>query len=484
MKVHLFGTLCHWKAPPPARYRVGMSQELHDVVILGAGAAGVAAAIAAARAGCRTLLVEAGPWPGGELLSGMPVDGAVNARGEWIMGGAGRELFAECERLGGYIGPVNDHRLIHYVAFDPEVMKLAVASVLARHGVRLLLHTFAHGVEREGPGRVRALQVIHKGGQEQLRGRVFLDCSGDGDLCTHAGAPVLRAERAALQPVSLMFRMSGVETRALLDFQCAHPEHFALGESDAIRAGRTDAELAAALREAGHPAAFLKGDGPLLHDAFATGELFPTALIMIQPTAPARREVCLNATRVAGVDALDPHTLSRTLPELVAQVGQCAEFLRRRVPGFAHAAFAGAAPRLGIRETRRIRGEAFLTGDEVRHARKHADGVAKGCHHIDLHQSGTGQVRIPVAGGGSYDIPWGCLLPQGLQNVAMAGRCISADREANGSLRVMGSCLAMGQAVGTAAALACESGGTVREVGAATLRTRLREAGAVLDGVA
>lgn len=444
----------------------------------------MAAAIAAARAGCRTLLVEAGPLPGGELLSGMPVDGALNARGEWIMGGAGRELFAECERLGGYVGPVNDHRLIHYVAFDPEVMKLAVATVLARHGVELLLHTFALGVELEGAGQVGALRVVNKAGEQRLRARVFLDCSGDGDLCAHAGAPVLRAERAALQPVSLMFRMSGVEARALLDFQCAHPEHFALGESEAIRAGRTDVELAAALREAGHPAAFLKGDGPLLREAFATGELFPTALIMIQPTSPARREVCLNATRVAGVDALEPRALSRTLPELVAQVGQCAEFLRRRVPGFARAAFAGAAPRLGVRETRRIQGETLLSGEEVLAARKRADGVAKGSHHVDIHQSGTGQVRIPVAEGGSYDIPWGCLLPQGLHNVAMAGRCISADREANGSLRVMGSCLSMGQAVGTAAALALAENLTLRSLPVEALRARLREAGAVLEGVA
>ena len=105
-----------------------------DVVVLGAGASGIAAAIAAARAGLRTILVDAGPMPGGELISGMAVDGALNARGEWILGGVGRDVFAECQRLGGYVGPLNDHRLIWYVCLDPEVMKLAVAGLLAQGG--------------------------------------------------------------------------------------------------------------------------------------------------------------------------------------------------------------------------------------------------------------------------------------------------------------------------------------------------------------
>src|SRR5690554_2664263 len=102
-----------------------LATEHYDVVVLGAGSAGVSAAVTAAKCGQRTLLIESGPMPGGELISGMPVDGAVNARGEWILGGVPREFFEECERLNGYIGPINDHRLIYYVAFDPEIMKVA-----------------------------------------------------------------------------------------------------------------------------------------------------------------------------------------------------------------------------------------------------------------------------------------------------------------------------------------------------------------------
>lgn len=459
--------------------------ESYDVVVLGGGAAGVVAALTAAKKGERVLLIEAGAFIGGELVSGMPVDGAVNARGEWILGGVGRELFEECDKLGGYIGPINDYRLITYVAFDPEVMKLAIVNLLARYGVELLLHTFMFDVAKsDEPGTVRAICVRNKAGVSEIEARVFLDCSGDGDLAALAGAEFLHGNgEGEFQPISLMFRLSGVETGALLDFARQHPENLALGESDAIRNGRTDAELAAALHAQGEPAVFLKGNGPLLSRAIECGELFPTALIMIQPTSRARKEVCLNATRVANVDALRTHDLSRTLAPLVAQVQQCTAFMKARVPGFENAAFAGLAPRLGIRETRRIVGEYTLTGREVLEARKSPEGVAKGCHHVDIHQSGTGQIRIPVANGGSYDIPWGCLLPKKLKNLLIAGRCASADRDANGTMRVMGSCMGMGQAVGVAAALYNrERHDDMRAVSLQTLRQSLRELGAVLDG--
>lgn len=459
--------------------------EEYAVVVLGGGAAGVAAAVAAAKAGHRTLLIDAGPSVGGELISGMPVDGAVNARGEWILGGIGRELFDECEKLRGYIGPINDHRLIHYVAFDPEVMRLAVINLLDRAGVDLLLHSFVHNVDAQ-EGRVRSVFVTNKSGITEICAQVFLDCSGDGDLAALAGADFLKgSEKGEFQPISLMFRLSGVETAPLLDFAVDHPEHFAWGESDAIRANRTDQELAVSLRSQGHPAVFFKGDGPLLSSAIQRGELYPTALIMIQPTSPSRKEVCFNTTRVGKTDATDTRALSRLYGPLVHQIIQCTDFMRARVPGFASAALSGVAPRLGIRETRRICCEYSLSREEVLEARKSPTGVAKGCHHVDIHQDGTGQVRIPVANGGSYDIPWGCLVPRKLTNVLVAGRCASADRDAHGSMRVMGPCLAMGQAIGMGAAFMLENGlNSARQIHVASLRERLRSAGAVLEGTA
>lgn len=461
-----------------------MQCEHYDVVVLGAGAAGVAAAAAAAKGGARTLLVDAGPMPGGELLSGMAIDGALNARGEWIVGGIARELFGELERLGGYIGPLNDWRLIWYVCVDPELMKLAVVRLLGRYGVELLLHTYALETIHSG-GRVDGVVLLNKSGRSVVRASVFVDCSGDGDLAVAAGARYETGSPSGeLQPVSIMFRMAGVENAPLLEFLREHPEHFALGESAAIRGGRTDAEIAAEVVRQGEPCVFLKADGPLLRGAIESGDMYPTALVMVQPTSRSRREVCLNTTRVANVDATRTRALSAALGELAGQVAQCAAFMQKRVPGFERAQISALAPRIGIRETRRIAGEHSLSGEEVLRARKSDAAVAKGSHHVDIHQDGAKQVRVPVDGGGSYDIPWGCLVPKGLKNLLVAGRCFSADRDAHGSARVMGPCLGMGHATGTAAAIIAQEGmPDVRALPVRALRDQLRGDGAVLDGV-
>lgn len=456
-----------------------------DIVVLGAGAAGIAAAITAARSGAKTLLIDAGPIPGGELISGMAVDGALNARGEWILGGVGREIFDECERLGGYIGPLNDWRLIWYVCIDPEIMKLAIARCLARAGVTLLLQTFATDVTAHD-GRVQSLSIINKEGRAQVHAPIFIDCSGDADLIRAAGGQTLHGgPKGELQPVSLMFRMSGVETQPLLEFMRDHPEHFALGESDAIRQNRSDRELAEAALIQNEPTVFLKGNGALVQGAIDRGDLYPTALIMIQPTSRSRREVCLNTTRVGDIDGTRTTDLSATLATLSDQVLQCSTFMQKNVPGFEHATFSGIASRLGVRETYRIQGVSTLTEDDVLQARKQDDGIGKGAHHVDIHQSGTGQIRIPVRDGGSYDIPWGCLIAGGVSNVVAAGRILSSDRGANGSARVMGPCLAMGQAAGSAAVMLLETQDHNRDfskLDVGQLRATLRAEGAVLDG--
>ncbi|ETF04685.1 hypothetical protein W822_02445 [Advenella kashmirensis W13003] len=457
-----------------------------DVLVVGAGAAGVAAAVTAARKGLNVTLVESGAMPGGELLTGMAIDGALNGLGEWVVGGFITELLQECQRLEGYIGPLNDWRLIHYVCYDPEIMKLAVANLLGRHGVRLLLHTFAYDVEH-ADGHVQSVHILNKQGRTRVIASLFIDASGDGDIAAMAGASYLSGDQGQYQPLSLMFRLANVDTDRLLDFLSHEPEHFALGESDAIRGGRTDQEIVKEVCKQGHPTVFLKGDGPLMANAIEAGEMYPTALIMIQPTSTQKREVCLNTTRVANVDATRTGELSAVLEPLSKQIETCTNFMRSRVPGFEHAVLSGLAQRIGIRETRRIACDEMLTQEDVLSARKRKDGIGKGSHHVDIHQDGIGQLRIPVEGGGSYDIPIGCLLPKGLENLAVAGRCLSADRPAHGSVRVMGPCMAMGQAVATAASLVLADKGQAakpdfRSVDIEQLRQALAGDGAILDG--
>ena len=202
------------------------------------------------------------------------------------------------------------------------------------------------------------------------------------------------------QPISMMFRMAGVETEPLLRFVRDCPENVALGESDAIRRGMTDKEIAEQIYRQGQPCVFFKSNGPFLGSAIERGEMFPTALVMIQPTSNARKEVCINATRVTMQDPTATRSTSTAMRTLIEQVQQCAGFLKAKAPGFENASISGVAPRLGIRETRRVEGDYIMTGEDVKSARKRDDGVAKGCHHIDIHQDGTGQVRIPVDDGG------------------------------------------------------------------------------------
>ncbi|RYY77473.1 MAG: FAD-dependent oxidoreductase, partial [Comamonadaceae bacterium] len=208
-----------------------MKEEHWDVVVTGAGAAGVAAAVAAARGGARTLLVDAGTMPGGELISGIAMLGAQDALGRWVVGGVARELLAQVDALGGYIGPVFDYRALRLVCFDSELMKLALAPWLADCGVTLRLHSFVHGADCAPDGTVRALRLYAKGGEHRVHAKAFVDASGDADVTRLAGGTVLSVGAGeSLQPPSLVFRVVGVDTAALLRMVVQEPGHFGLGE--------------------------------------------------------------------------------------------------------------------------------------------------------------------------------------------------------------------------------------------------------------
>lgn len=456
----------------------------YDVAVIGGGAAGVAAAIAAAKTGARTIVVDSGAMLGGELLSGMSIDGALNARGEWVVKGVSDEIYDECRAMDGFIGPLCDYRLISYICCDPEVMKIAIARVLARYNVTVLLYTHATEVVA-GEGRVSGVVLQSKNRRTLLTAKYFVDASGDGDIAAMAGAPFeFSDESGDLQPISLMFRMSGVENEPFLDFVRDNSASLAVGESDYLRADRSDDDLAQLIHDQGEPTVFFRGNGPFLGGAIQRGDMPPTALIMIMPTSKARKEVCVNATRVAeNIDGTRAIDVSRAVPVLLEQVWQTVSFLKKRCPGFENAAFAGVAPRVGIRETRRIMGEDIITGEDCKTGRKRDDVITKGAHHIDIHGDGIKQIRIQIPNGGSYDIGWGTLIPKTLSNVVLAGRCHSSTREANGTTRMMGQCLGMGHAAGTATAASVAAGySDIRELPLAHLQTRLREQGAVLEG--
>lgn len=276
--------------------------------------------------------------------------------------------------------------------------------------------------------------------------------------------------------------MCGVETEPLLRFVRDNPAHFGLGDYPGL--GMDARQCAEALYAQGQPKVLLRGTQGLLKEAIDAGEMYPTSVLAIVPTSTARKEVSINSTQLAGVDGTRAASLSEALPRLMAQVSQGLAFLRRRVPGFEQAALAAVAPKIGVRETRRILGEHVLDEADIMQGRKRADGIAKGGHELDI-LAVDGHRHETIAEGGSYDIPYECLVPRGQRRLLVAGRCISSTREAQSSVRVMGTCMAMGQAAGTAAALcALDDGwsGDVRDVDRARLRRTLIADGAVLEG--
>jgi hypothetical protein len=457
-------------------------EEQYDVVVVGAGSAGISAAVAASKNGVKTLLVEKDSFIGGDLVSGLPIDGCRNSRGEWIVKGVAEEIFNECRRLNGYICSIFDWRSIYVVCINPEIMKIALINTLCANRVDLLLYTFIYKTELNEKNEIMNLIAHTTNGDIKISADFFVDCSGDGTLAVQSGIPYEKGgDNNSFQPVSLIFRVDNIKSEDLLEFIREHPENAILSDNPAIT--KSPKECAEELYRQGYPKVFLSAKGPVLKEAIDKGELYPCTGIASTPISNDRKEVAINTTRIANVDATKPDDLSQTLPELIRQVEICVKFLKNNIPGYADSFFSSIAPRIGIRETRRIAGEEILEEEFVLNGTKSEKGIAKGGHHIDIHGSGTYQRRQPVKNGGSYDIPYGCLIPKKTKNLLIAGRCISSSRSANGSARVMGTCMATGQAAGTAVAL-CKNNeyGDVRQLPLNTLRETLSQQGAVLEG--
>ncbi|MFO7947223.1 MAG: FAD-dependent oxidoreductase, partial [Armatimonadota bacterium] len=413
-------------------------------------------------------------------ISGLPILGTRNSRGDMIVGGVLDELLDTCSRLGGYVGCIFDWRTCWGACVDPEVMRLAIVDALQQHGVDLLLGAPVHDAATEG-AQVTTLFVPGNGDGTVIDANVVVDCTGDAAITCMAGGECEKGgPDGQFQPVSLVFQMGPVDYPALLKFVRDHPEEVILADNPII--DKMPSECAQALFEDCYPYLALSAEGWLLGSAIEAGEMYPCTAIFMSPTSLSRREVTLNTTRLPNVDATDRCELSRALPVLVEQVEICVRFARDRIPGFEKAHLTRMAPRVGVRETRRLLGEHVLTAEEVVEASKSPDVIAIGGHHVDIHGAGTDQTRIPVRDGGSYDIPYGCLIPRTLENVLVAGRCLSSTREANGSARVMGTCIATGQAAGTAAALCAKRDClNVRNLPVNLLQQTLRKDGAVLD---
>lgn len=436
-----------------------------DVVVTGGGSAGVAAACAAAESGARTALIERTGQVGGTLAWQLLEHSAGfhDGAGNQVIAGFGQRLVDRLASYGGTPGHIRDD--VGYTATRTPVnhaeLALAEATMLADAGVRTWLDCAVTGVARE-ERRISSLDTCTAAGQQEFQPRVVVDCTGDGTVAALAGARCHR-DGDGRQPASLLFKLGGLDFCGLLDYARTHPGDFRPGSHIGTR-------------EDEH--VNLWGFGSLLAAGYAQGLLSLRRAEMHIAGWPRRGEAVVNVTRVPSA-APDGTERAAELAVLSRQVLEFARWFRLRVPGCAGAYVAAAADRVGVRESRRVVGEYTLTAADVLGGTRFDDAVACAAFPIDIHSADTPTLSHTEAPDQSYDIPYRSLVAAGIDNLLVAGRCLSSTWEANGSARITATCFATGEAAGVAAALAARGGGAAREIDVRELRARLANRGAM-----
>jgi hypothetical protein len=428
----------------------------YDVAVVGSGSAGSPAAIAAARTGASVLLVEKLPFLGGvstavlDTFYGFYTPGSRSVK---VVGGIGDDVVAGLRSRGDVLERPNTYGAGTGVTYLAEHLKVVWEDLVTGAGVRVLLHAFVQEASVD-EGRITELVVATKAGLYRVEAQVFVDASGDADLCHFAGFDYeLAGALSPAQTLTTTFRMVNVD----------HAKRSEIGKDElhALMGAAADSgEYDLPRREGSDHITPVEG-------------MTATVMTRIDQVRPDDAGRVRNAT--------DPDVLTAAEMEGRRQALEYARFLIDRVPGYEHARLVALSSQIGLRETRRVFGDYRITRDDVLSARQFDDQIGLCGSPIEDHGAGTGTKWEYLPDGTAVGIPLRTLIPQDGSNVLVAGRCFSAEHDAQASIRSMAQCMAMGQAVGTAAALAVKEGGTVRDVDNSGLFSQLRADGAVLS---
>ena len=442
-----------------------------DVIVAGGGPGGICAAVAAARSGARTLLIERQGFLGGIATAGWvrPILGVRPAKtGEPVIGGIAEELCREMERLGA-ASAFDESVARGRIDFDPEGLKLAADRLVAGSGAQVRLHSIVAGAIAEG-GRLVGLALESKSGRQAVLGRVFVDATGDADVVALAGGRFTlgRLADGRVQAMGTVMQVGGIDEGAYPSGP--EEERIAQRWREAIEAG----EIRAYRWHQGHV-------GP----------------------DPARGQRTYNITHLGG-NPVSVEDLTAAEVQARRDAFEMLDFMRREVPGMSQAFIEVLSPSMGVRESRQMVGLERVTYEDAVTARKRPDAVARCSFGIDIHcpmaevkgRTFTCSVRcdntachmqtrhradLPertgIGEGSWFDIPWGALVSPDVPNLVACGRCISADHAAMSALRVMGPSMTTGQAAGTGAAMAAGAGCDPGAVEVAELQRRMRQAG-------
>jgi glycine/D-amino acid oxidase-like deaminating enzyme len=426
----------------------------YDVLVVGGGGAGIAAGIAAARSGARTLLIERYGFLGGMATAGMVgyfcgffTTGTAK---KLIVGGIAGSLLERLKERSAVTakGASRVDPRIASLRFNPELFKFVTEEYAVKNGVELLYHSFVTDVAWEQKGsRLSGVIVENKSGRCALLAKVIIDASGDGDVAFRAGVPCdIGDEKGRLQTLTTMFRMIHVDVEKMQDLTT--------------------------------PVVKEK-----LEEAVNTGEYgFKRPDGILNPALPSGL-VSANIVSVPDLIATDAWDLTRAEMEGRRQVLEYIKAFRRYLPGFEQAELSSFAPQIGIRETRRIQGLYALQEDDVLKGRKFDDAIALGAWPIEMHDPETRRIiwKFLEKEDDYYTIPVRCLIPRGVENLLVAGRCLSASHVAHASARVIGPAFAMGEAAGVLAGQSVASNTVPKEISPEKVQKELKQRGAILE---
>lgn len=432
-----------------------------DVLVIGGGVAGFGAAVAAARNGAKVILAEENGYMGGCATAGLvaPFMTCFDRMGEkQIIRGVFDDLVRrlvnedgaippeECRKMDGYSG-YNPFHTGHLgtTPFDKEVLKRVMEEICIEAGVELKYHYLFVGMEKQERNLTSCIFAT-KNGFYKINAKAFIDCTGDADVCYAAGAEILFSdENGELQPSSTFFLIDGVKEEVVE----AHIGNHSLPERE-----RRWMDIIDKARDMGE---------------------FPCGTKKVRIFKQLNGVFAVNMCQIDDpFDVTDPDRITAAEIEGRKQVKIIFDFLKKHIPGFENIRLLESSARIGIRESRRVVGEYILKHEDILQAKIFDDAIVILSSTVDVHTP-SGVIYTPDNAKETYSIPYRSIIAKGFDNLWMAGKNVSADRFAHGAVRVMPPSIAMGQAAGVAASLACELNTTAKDVPYNKLRSVLIE---------